>query len=322
MAFERLSRLLRPPAEREVDEELAFHLEMRARELEEGGMEPLAARRAAERRFRDLPATRRECRRLATGRDRDERRREWRGELRQDLAFAGRQMAKAPGFTAVAVVTLALGIGATAAIFSVLQAVVLRPLPFPEADRIHLVSMNADRRSPGSASAGNYLYVAERQRSFAPLAAVDYRPFNLAAGDAPERVMGAGVSYGFFEVFGGRPLLGRLFTAEEDAPGSDRVAVLSHGLWTRRFGADPAVIGRRALFSGTTREVIGVMPEGFHSTEGEELWVPIAFTPERRNMYDEHYLVLYGRLRPEVSEGQAQADLDGGGPVPRPRPCP
>ncbi len=155
MAFERLSRLLRPPARREVEEELAFHLEMRTRELVEGGMAPRAARLAAERRFRDLEATRRACRRIAEGRDRDEKRREWWGELRQDIAFAARQAAKSPLFTGVAVLTLALGIGATTAIFSVFSAVVLQPLPFPESDRVHLVSFTMRDGEPGSASAGS-----------------------------------------------------------------------------------------------------------------------------------------------------------------------
>ncbi|HEY6548560.1 MAG TPA: ABC transporter permease [Vicinamibacteria bacterium] len=309
MAFERLQRLLRPPAEREVDDELEFHLEMRARELVAGGMEPKAARLQAQRRFRDLEGTKRECRRLAVGRAHDESRREWWGELRQDLGFALRQMAKAPGFTAVAVFTLALGIGAATAVFSVFRAVVLNPLPFPEADRIHVVALTSRRYAGGSASAGNYLYVAERQRSFGSLAAVDYRRFNLAFDDAPERVLGAAVSASFFEVFGGSAAHGRVFTAHEDTPGPDKVAVLSHGLWTRRFGGDPGVVGRSVSVSGVPREVIGVMPAGFDSTEGEELWVPIAFTPERRAMYDEHYLMLFGRLRPGVTPGQAKVDL-------------
>jgi ABC-type antimicrobial peptide transport system permease subunit len=124
------------------------------------------------------------------GRDRDERRREYWGEVRQDLGFTLRQMARSPGFTAVAVLTLALGIGATTSIFSVVHAVVLRPLPLPEADRIQVVATTWQDR-PGNTSAGNFLYIKERQRSFSPLAAVDYRRFNLAADDAPERVLGA-----------------------------------------------------------------------------------------------------------------------------------
>ena len=308
MKWRRLAALLRPCVDREVVDELDFHLEMRARELEEQGMEPRAARVAAERRFADLPGTRRACRQIAHGRNRDERRREWWGELGQDLGFALRQMGKNRSFTALAVVTLALGLGATAAIFSVLHAVVLRPLPFPESERIHVVATTW-RGSPGNTSAGNYLYIHERQRSFAPLAAVDYRRFNLDGGGAPERVLGAGVTHDHFAVFGLAPALGRTFSAEEAAPGRDRVVVLSHPFWVRRFGADPKVPGREVVLSGVAREVIGVMPEAFATTEGEDLWVPIAFTPKRRAMYDEHYLSLHGRLAPGRSLAQANADL-------------
>lgn len=309
MAFERLSRLLRPSARREVDYEIEFHLEMRARELAEGGMDPRAARLAAESRFRDLEATKRECRGLAEGRDRDEKRREWWDELRQDVVFAVRQAAKSPLFTGVAVFTLALGIGATTAIFSVFKAVVLQPLPYPDADRVHLVAFTVENGSPGSASAGNFLYLRERQKSFAPLAAVHHRRLNLALGDAPERVAAAGVSDGFFSVFAMAPLMGRTFLAEEDQPGKDRVAVLSHGLWARRFGSDPRVLGRDIVLSGVAHQIVGVMPAAFDDGREVEVWVPIAFSPERRVLYDEHYLVMYGRLRPEVSIAQARADL-------------
>ena len=309
MSWRRLSSLLRPSVDREVDDEIAFHLEMRARELEAQGLEPRAARAAAERRFSDLQATRRACRRIAQGRNRDERRREWWGEFGQDLGFAFRQMGRNRAFTALAVAILALGLGATAAIFSVLSAVLLRPLPFPESPRIHVVATTW-RGSPGNTSAGNFLYLQERQRSFAPLAAADYRRFNLSEGDAPERVLGAAVTHDYFAVFGLAPVLGRTMSAEEDAPGRDRVVVLSHAFWVRRFGADPKVLGREVVLSGLAREVIGVMPEAFATTEGEDLWVPMAFTPERRAMYDEHYLSLYGRLAPGVVLARANADLE------------
>ncbi|HVQ29741.1 MAG TPA: ABC transporter permease, partial [Vicinamibacteria bacterium] len=309
MDWRRLSALLRPSVDREVDDELAFHLELRARELEDQGLEPRAARAAAERRFTDLQATRRACRQIAKGRNRDERRREWWGELGQDLGFALRQMGKNRAFTVLAVGILALGLGATAAIFSVLQAVLLQPLPFPASQKITVVATTW-RGAPGGVSAGNYLFLKERQRSFAPLAAADYRSFNLAEGDAPERVLGAGVSHDYFAVFGLAPALGRTFTADEDAPGHDLVVVLSHAFWVRRFGADPRVVGRELVLSGLPRTVIGVMPETFALSEDDNLWVPIAFTPERRVLYDEHYLSLYGRLAHGVFLAQANADLD------------
>jgi predicted permease len=296
--------------EREVDDELEFHLEMRARELTEGGMEPGAARRAAERRFSDLERTRRECRRIARERDSRERRREWWGEVGQDLAFALRQTTRSPGFTAVTVLTLALGIGATTAIYSIFRAVVLQPLPFPEAERLHGVSTTW-RGARGGNSAGNYLYIRDRQKSYTALAAVDYAPYNLSEGESPERVLGAAATHDYLPLLALPPARGRVFTAEEDAPGNDRVVVLSHRLFTRRFGSDPGIVGRRIRLSGVTREVIGVMPEALDLvSSGEQLWVPIAFTPARRAMYDEHYLSLYGRLRPGVTLPQARADLE------------
>ena len=310
MKLRRPSFLRRPPAEQEVDEELEFHLEMRTREYLERGLDPAAAHAAAQRQFQDLEETRRACRKIAQGRDRDERRREWWGELWQDLGFALRQTRRNPGFTAVAAFTLSLGIGATTAIFSVLHAVVLRPLPFPGADRIVGVATTW-RGSPGGVSVGNYLYIQERQRSFAPLAAVHYSAFNLSEDDTPERVMGARVTHDFFPLFAMAPLHGRTFTADEDVPGRDQVVVLSHRLWQRRFGGDPQVVGRQVRISGVARDVVGVMPAAFNVTaDSEELWVPIAFTPERRVMYDEHFLNLYGRLRPGVSLAQASEDLD------------
>lgn len=309
MAF-RLSSLWKPTVEREVREELEFHLEMRIRENVERGMDPAAARDAALRPFGDFEATRRACLRIAHGRDRAAARREWWDELRQDAGFALRQTGRRPGFTALAAATLAVGIGATTAIFSVLQAVVLRPLPYADPDRLMVVATTW-RGSPGAVSVGNYLYIAEHQRTFEGLSAVHYRNQTIDGQDGPERVVAARVTHEFFPVFGIMPLLGRTFSAAEDVPGEDQVVVLSNRLWRRSFGSDVGVLGRRIRVSGVSREVIGVMPPAFDATaDSEELWVPIAFTPENRAMYDEHYLSVYGRLRPGTSLAQAGADLD------------
>jgi predicted permease len=293
-----------------VDEELAFHLEMRAREYAERGIDPRSARDAALARFGDLEDVRRACRNIAEGRDREMRRREWWSELRQDLAFGWRQIVKSPGFAAAAVATLAIGMGATAAIFSALHAVVLRPFPFPRPDEVVNVA-STWRGQPGNFSAGNYLYVRERARSFRHLSALQYASFNLAEGDTPERVVGARVTHDHFDVFGLPPLLGRTFTAAEDEPGRAQVAVLSHRLWARRFGSDPRAVGRDVLINGVPHTIVGVMPAAADlAANSEELWVPIAFTPERRRMHDEHMLWVTGRLAPGVSLAQASAELD------------
>jgi putative ABC transport system permease protein len=295
----------------EVAEELELHLEMRTQEYVARGLDPAAAREAALRRFGDLERVRTQCREIGRKRDNDMRRREYFGEIRQDVTFALRQLLSHPAFSLIAVLTLALGIGATTAIFSVVNAVVLRPLPVPEPDRLTFV--NEDFKGEISdVSAGNFIGVIEGQRTFSSLAAKQFSSFNLAEGGEPERAIGGRVSASYFDVFGIRPLYGRVFRPDEDAPGSEHVAVLSHRLWKRRFGADPGILGKDVRMNGRPYEVIGVMPASFDFTaNSEELWVPIAFTPERKAMHDEHYLTVVGRLRDGVTLEQARQDLAG-----------
>jgi putative ABC transport system permease protein len=302
----------KPRLDDEVDEELAFHIEMRTRDLVAQGMDPAVARREAERRFGDLRRMRTTLRALGHGRDRHMERTQYFSELRQDIAFTWRQLLKNPGFTAVAVLTLALGIGGTTAIFSAVHAVVLQPLPLREPARLMVVGEIYDGQ-PQVMSVGNYVDTDAAVTSFeGGLSALDYANFNLSDGTMPERIVGARVTANYFDVLGVRPMLGRTFTAEEDRPGGDRVAVLSHRLWMRRFGASAAVLGRSVRMNGTTYVVAGVMPESFDlTTDSEELWTPIAFTPEQRAMHDEHYLTVYGRLKAGRTLRQAQTELDG-----------
>jgi putative ABC transport system permease protein len=233
-------------------------------------------------------------------------------ELRQDIAFTWRQLLKNPGFTAVAVLTLALGIGGTTAIFSAVHAVVLQPLPLREPARLMLVGEIYDGQ-PQVMSVGNYVDTDAAVTSFeGGLTALNYANYNLSDGTMPERIVGARVTANYFDVLGVRPMLGRTFTAEEDRPGGGRVVVLSHRLWMRRFGASAAVLGRSVRMNGTTYVVAGVMPESFDlTTDSEELWTPIAFTPEQRATHDEHYLTVYGRLKAGRTLRQAQTELDG-----------
>jgi putative ABC transport system permease protein len=301
----------RPPVDDEVDEELSFHREMRVRELVERGMDPGAARQEARRRAGDVERTRATLRGLATGRNRHMEGTQYFGELRQDLTFTIRQLVKNPGFTAVAVLTLALGIGATTAIFSAVYAVVLQPLPIDDPSRLMRVG-EVFEGVPQVMSVGNYVDTNAGVSEFTHgLAALNYANFNLADETAPERVVGAKVTANYFDVMGVRPMLGRTFTADEDRPGTDRVVVLSHRLWTRRFGASAAAVGRPLRMNGVTYQIVGVMPEPFDlTTDSEELWAPIAFTPAQRVLHDEHYLSVYGRLKPGASREQVQAKLD------------
>jgi len=302
---------LRPPVEKEVDEEIRHHLELRAQEYEARGLAPDAARSAALRRFGDLDGFRRLCRRLAQGRNREWRRREWLGELRQDVFFAIRQMLGQPSFTLAAILTLALGIGATAGIFAIVHAVLLKPFAYREPERVASVHTVWRGQRGGNVSAGNYVYAQERVKTLSPLAAASYTSMNLADDGAPERVVGASVTHEYFEVFGVAPILGRVFTREEDAPGHDQVVVLAHGLWQRRYGGDRAVIGRDIRLGGVPHKIIGVMPEGFDPTVDQQaLWKPMAFTPERRAMHDEHFLEVYGRLVPGADIAQANSEMD------------
>jgi putative ABC transport system permease protein len=301
----------RPRVADEVDEELAFHLEMRERDLIADGMDPLAARREAERRLGDLGRMRTTLRRLGGERNHHMRRTQYLGELRQDIAFTARQLLKNPGFTAVAVLTLALGIGATTAIFSAVYAVVLQPFPLREPSRLMLVG-EVWEGAPQVMSVGNYVDVNAAISEFeGGLSALNYANYNLADETAPERVVGARVTANYFDVMGVRPILGRTFTADEDRPGHDNVVVLSHRLWERRFGASAAVVGRELRMNGAKYQIAGVMPASFDLTsDSEELWTPIAFTPTQRAEHDEHYLTVNGRLKPGVTRKQVQGRLD------------
>jgi putative ABC transport system permease protein len=306
------SLLGRTSVEREVDGELAFHLEMRARELVAQGMDEARAQAEARRRFGDLEKVRKECRMLGRERERDVRRTEYLAEAWQDVRFALRQLARSPGFTLVAILTLALGIGPTTAIFSAVEAVALRGFDYAHPERTVLVMERWQGRDGGGVSAGNYTDWRARSTGFEQLAAVHWDSFNLSEGSAPERVEGARVTWNYFAVFGARPALGRTFDAAEDEPGKDDVVVLGHGLWTRRFGADPSLVGRRIRLSGRPHTVIGVMRPLFDPVlAGEQLWVPAAFTPERKAMHDEHYLVGVGLLAAGRSMGDVQREMDG-----------
>jgi putative ABC transport system permease protein len=303
------SWLWRVPLDQEVDDELTFHIEMRTRELVAKGMDPEAARAAALRRLGDVGKVKRACVDIGRKRDRDMRLTQWLEEFKDDARFAIRQLGSAPGFAVVAALTLALGIGATTAIFSVVHAVVLRPLPFPAPDRVVVVGEEWQGQ-PSSVSVGNFNDWRTHARSFSALAALQYSSFNLADGTEPERVIGGRVTHTWFDVIGIKPMIGRTFRSEEDRPGAEAVAVLSHRLWTRRFGADVRIIGREVRMSSQPYTIIGVMPPAFDFTaDSEELWVPIAFTPTQLAEHDEHYLSVIGRLAPGVSLEQARAEL-------------
>ena len=302
-------RLGRPEVNDEVDSELAFHLAMRERELMARGMTEPQARQAALDKFGDVTRARRECR--AIGHQREQRMRflQYTSELRQDAAFSVRQMLAAPAFSIVAIATLALGIGATTSIFSAVHAVVLRPLPVPDVDRVVTVQ-SGYREQRHNMSPRHYLHMAGEQTAFAAIGAQQYASFTLSRDESAERVIGARVTGGYFDVFRVQPALGRVFGMHEDDPGRDQVVVLSHRLWVRQFAADPQIIGRDITLNQRPHTVIGIMPATFDfAADREELWVPMAFNAEMKANRGSHFLGVYARLRDDISIEQASAQM-------------
>jgi putative ABC transport system permease protein len=317
---ERIAPLaLAPGRELEIVEELAQHLQDRYRELVAGGATEDAAKRAMVAELdeadlvRDLTRVERPIPPDAIAAGAESR--SPMSDIGGDLRYAIRALRKSPGFTTVVLLTLALGIGANAAIFSVVNAVILRPLPYRDASR--LVVIWGDLRRPGvneiPASAGEYVDYRDRNRAFEQVAAYDTAGFNLTGGGEPERVDGAITTASLFPLLGATAEIGRTFSASEEQPGRAQVVVLSHALWTRRFHADRTIVGRAVAIDGHSAEVVGVMPPGFHYPDAAtEMWKPIVFDADAlsANNRGSHGFTVLARLRPGVTLAQAHADLD------------
>lgn len=229
--------------------------------------------------------------------------------LLQDLRYAGRQLIHQPLFTVISALTLALGIGANTAIFSIVHSVLLQPLPYADPNRMVLL-FETWRGMDGNVSVGNYADWKAQSQSFEHLAAFNGTSFNLTGSGEPERLYGAMVTPEFFKTGELAPALGRYFLPDEDQPGRDRVAVLSYALWTRRFAADPAVLGRNIGLNGEKYTVIGVAPRAYTlAATDEALWVPLTFTPAQLAEHDEHYLLVFGKLKPAVTRARAEQEL-------------
>jgi putative ABC transport system permease protein len=228
-----------------------------------------------------------------------------------DLRYGARMLVKKPGFTFVAIITLALGIGANTAIFSVVNAVLLRPLPYPQAERIVQVWETDRATNFFQDPVSPYCFAdwKEQSRGFEHLAAYEYEWYALTGSGEPERVVGAKVSSSFLSVLGVGPALGRDFHPEEETPGQHRVVLVGHGLWQRRLGADPKIIGQTITLSDETFTVIGVMPQGFQFPRSVELWSPLAIDRNRVTR-GSHYLFAIGRLKPDVTLTATQTEMD------------
>ncbi|HSL83188.1 MAG TPA: ABC transporter permease, partial [Thermoanaerobaculia bacterium] len=233
------------------------------------------------------------------------------GSIGRDVVFGVRMLGKRPGFTLVVVLILALGLGANTAIFSVLHSVILRPLPFPDADRLVMVRGSHFPDEMGEEVAiANLLDWRRENRSFDQLGAYAPASLNLTGGDTPERIETAQVSPGAMAALGVQPVLGRLFLADEEGPES-RLAILSYGIWRSHFGGDPDILGEVIRLSGIEYPVVGVMPPDFQfPSEKAQLWFPLRITEDRANDRRERWAYPFGRLKAGVSLVAAQADMD------------
>jgi putative ABC transport system permease protein len=287
----------------DLDEEMRLHRELREQEQIERGLSPKEAHYGAQRRFGNDLVLREESRDMWGW--------NWLENLLQDVRYGLRQLRRNPGFTAVAVLTLALGIGANTVMFSVVNSVLLRPLPYENPEELmRLDEKNLPRLPHFSVAPANFLSWQQQGTSFEEMAAFTGWDVALTGVGVPEQVVGARVSANLFATLGIIPAEGRSFRQDEDRPGRDQVVLVGYNLWRRRFGADPALLGRPMTLDGQTYTVVGIMPRGFQFPSDVEIWKPLALTPADRANRGGHFLEVIGRLKPSVTRSQAQAEME------------
>jgi predicted permease len=298
----------RAKVEDELQEELRFHIEQQvAREIA-AGKTPEAARYAALRAMDGMEQRKEECR--------DARRVDTLFNLAQDLRYAWRALRRNPAFAAVAILTLALGIGANTAIFSVVNAAILRPLPYPRPEQLILLFEDFGHR-PNVTSFANFTDWERESHSFLSMAAGRQASFNLGGNPGsfqPERIQGAVFSWQLFKTLGVQPAIGRAFASRDDRLGAPRVAVISYGLWQWRFGGSSDILQRKIRLDGVDCAILGVMPRGFgYPTRTTDVWVPIVplFGPDLTTNRAWHHLYVVARMREGVIMGQASAEVNG-----------
>jgi predicted permease len=324
--WRRYARLLRPDVRADVDDELRFHLAAKVDELVAQGVRPDVARREAERQFGELSAVQAEGERLGHDRERSKQRKDYWGGLLQDLRYAIRTLGRDRAFTIITVVILALGIAANTAVFSVVNTVLLRPLPFPDSAQLTRFEsgreLNSNVREAAGLSGltytvGMYEEFQRHNQSFQQV--TSYNPFygngefTLTGHGEPQAVLGLMIAENFFQTLGVQPTLGRLFTKEESLKGGRAATLLSYAFWQRQFAGDPNIVGQAILLNKTPFVVVGVMPSSFDFGSvfspglRIDLYVP-AYMDVLRNWGNT--LALIGRLKPGVSLAQAQAEAD------------
>ncbi|HSB09708.1 MAG TPA: ABC transporter permease [Blastocatellia bacterium] len=315
---------LEPTREAEIVEELAQHLDDRYRELLSGGATNEQAHRSLQAELRDDELLARELSRVESRIDYEPvisgaRRKHVLRDLWQDLPYALRMLRKNPGFTVVAVLSLALGIGANTAIFSLINTVLLRPLPVARPEQLVSLNNTAENHAFPAFSYPNYKDLRDRNEVFSDLIAYRFSPLSLSHDGINERVWGYEVTGNYFEALGVNAALGRLISPDDDrAPGAHPLAVVSYKCWQQRFGGERTIVGRDVIVNGRSYTVIGVAPEGFFGTEviaAPELWFPVAMQAQLENGINwldarqVDNLFVQGRLKPGVSTAQAQASL-------------
>lgn len=311
----------------DLNEEMQLHVELRARKLHRQGIDSTEARYMAQRQFGNYAAIQDASSQL-WGWTAWER-------LFQDFRLGARTLAKAPGFTAIAVLTLALGLGINVAVFSVVNAVMLRSLPYPEPDRLislweeqinrqALQQSNSTGTRVGNAgsprrttvSVANLLDYRKATAAFDGLAAYDFTPMNLTGNGTPERLTGEAVTAGYFEVLRVLPAIGRSFQAEDDREGANPVVIITDAFWQRRLGGDTNVLSRTVSLDGKTRQIVGVLPKSFASPAQfglktpVEFYVPAAYPADLLQARGDHEVNVVGRLQPGITTEMAQAALD------------
>ncbi len=295
----------RSAVEAELDEELRFHLERETESLVRQGLAPEQARLEALRAFGGVERYKEECR--------DARGLRLVDDLRQDLRFGLRSLRKSPGFAVVSVATLGLGIGLSATVFGVVDGVLLKPLPYAHPQDL-VVLWQHDRKAGDvrdDVSPPNFLDLRDRTTVFAAMAAAEPFGLDYPTDDGPVTLKVWLVSQGFFDVLGTPALVGRTFRQDEYTAGHERVVILGHGAWRRRFGGDPSVVGRTLSLDGVPYTVVGVMPPEFQFPSGKELWAPRVFGEgdRREQLRAATYLTVVARLNPRTSREVARAEL-------------
>ena len=295
----------RAQADQELDDELCDHLERRTEECVANGMAPEEARRRARLDLGGIEQTKDKCR--------DARRVDRIHDFAQDLRFGLRMLRKSPGFSAVAILTLALGIGANTAIFSCINAWIIKPLPYPQSDRL-MVFATHDKKNGWTGehvtSTADFFDFQKQNTSFEQTVAWTNAGLSLTGDGRPELVDGGRVTWNFFDTLGAKPILGRTFTSDDDRSGAPHVVILSEGLWQGRYAGDPKIIGHNITIGGEAYTVVGVLPGRFQfPLMGiANLWTPLALTDKERANRAGSWLPAFGRLKPGVTQEQAEAE--------------